>query len=72
MIDQELYEWSEDDTQAFYTALDTLDDLLHSSGIPQNEIDDIFSIYFQQRRSGEVPPEKVLDRLINAGQKRLA
>ena len=68
----ELYEWSQEDKDAFYNALDDVDVLLHSNGIPQAEIDDLFSNFMEQKRSERVPPEKVLDRLTNAAQKRSA
>ena len=66
----ELYEWSQEDKDAFYNTLDDIDTILLDAGVPRDAIDELFSGYFEQKRSGRVPPEKVIDRLTNAAQKR--
>ena len=69
--DQELYEWSQDDLQAFYTALDCMDEMLTKAGIPDAEIADVIASYQEQKRSQLVAPDKVLDRIHNAVERRI-
>lgn len=66
MIIQEPVEWSKEDLQSFYTALDCLDEAIRRTGATESESADILAVYFEQKRARIVPSDKVLDRMANA------
>ena len=63
LVEPESFEWSPEDTQAFYTALDILDQVVIDAGGDSNQI---LMQYFEQKRSGLVEPAIVLNRMANA------
>ena len=60
MIEQERFEWTKDDLENFYTALECLHEAVENAG---GDTDLVLSRYFQQRRSGEVPPSNVINNM---------
>ena len=58
MIEQERFEWIEDDIANFYTALEVLHEAVEKAG---GDADLVLSRYWQQKRSGEVPPCNVIN-----------
>ena len=62
------WEWTHDEIQQFYTALDELDTAMTKAGERSEEL---VARYFEQKRSGMVEPAKVLNRIAVATQRWL-
>lgn len=60
MIEQERFEWTKEDIENFYTALECLHEAVEKAG---GDSELVLSRYFQQKRSGEVPPSNVINNM---------
>ena len=57
-----VYEWTEENLQAYYTAMDKLSDLWRQAGRNEDDFNEPYTRYEGQRRDQE-DPEKVLNRI---------
>jgi len=64
--------WTPEDVTAFFTACDHLDKVIRENGGGDEEVDAVLSLYFFQRREQKIEPEKVLDRMALAAERRLS
>ena len=65
-VETQTFDWSQEEKQAFYTALDYMDTVLVQAGL-DSEI--YIAHYMEQKRSGLEEPYKVLNRMASASQR---
>ena len=65
-LDPIVHEWTKDDLQYFYTALDQLHQAMCDAGANGEVIDSTIAYYFEQKRAGQVEPGKVVNRIATA------